>query len=73
MASEKALKQEARESAEYRGHTLGEWQKDAYWPAVWHNSCTRCGRAVRIDKNPMPNGIDVSGEAVALNCEESEQ
>jgi hypothetical protein len=28
-----------------------------------------CGKEVQITMNPLPNEIEVGGEAVALNCE----
>ncbi len=64
-----ALKAEATEAASFRGHRL-------IWCAPWHGErasiqrgiCERCGMEVDVCNNPMPNGIDIGGEAVALNC-----
>jgi len=30
--------------------------------------CETCGAEAYIDTNPAPNGIDVGGSAVAVNC-----
>lgn len=30
--------------------------------------CQTCGAYVQVDSNPPPNGIDIGGNAVALNC-----
>lgn len=32
-------------------------------------TCTTCGMEAGTDHNPPPNGIDIGGEMVALNCE----
>jgi len=33
--------------------------------------CKICRKSVAINARPLPNGIDIAGEAVALNCLES--
>ena len=30
--------------------------------------CKDCGMCVYLDEDPTPNGIDIGGKAVALNC-----
>lgn len=63
------LKREATESAEWRGHKI-------VWSAPYHSertsvqnaTCCDCGAEVQINTNPLPNGIDIGGTAVALNC-----
>lgn len=32
-------------------------------------TCKVCGAYVGIDSDPWPNGIDIGGPAVAINCE----
>ena len=61
---------DANASATWREHTLKN-----YWKLfvndtrlVASNNCLRCNAWVQINTNPQPNDIDVSGEAVALNC-----
>jgi hypothetical protein len=44
--------------------TMGEWYKDT----KRHSHCKVCGKTVTINSHPMPNEIDIGGEAVALNC-----
>lgn len=72
MTNLQRLKAEARGAARFRGHTLTPWRPDSYWPTVQNAQCTCCGRGARIDTNPPPNGVDISGEAVALNCERAD-
>ena len=63
------LRKSAQESAEFRGHSIR-------WYAPHHGErastqigeCRWCGLEAYICTNPMPNGIDIGGEAVALNC-----
>ena len=63
------LKARALKSTRYRGHRI-------HWTPPYHSErtsvqngvCTRCGMEVQINVNPLPNGIDIGGEAVALNC-----
>jgi hypothetical protein len=52
----------------FRCHTLGMWDTDPLEEKA-SNECIDCGMAVFVDTNPPPNGIDVSGQAVALQCE----
>lgn len=67
------LRKEATSSATFRGHKLT-------WIAPWHSErnsiqrgvCMICGMDVDINTNPLPNGIDICGEAIALTCEYAE-
>lgn len=60
------LKREAKESAAARGHVIGYWINNGYYRA--EAECLKCGMHVFVDVNPPPNGIDIHGEAIALNC-----
>ncbi len=64
---EAKTRHEAIAAALRRGHLLlaTQWatgKTQARW------ECRLCGMEVTADWNPPANGIDVSGEAVALNC-----
>jgi hypothetical protein len=59
------LRQSALESCSFRGHKMSRFVRCGH-AAISH--CKICGRAVAIDANPLPNGIDICGEAVALYC-----
>jgi hypothetical protein len=64
------LRKEARKAAKARGHRLGKF---SHLMGVGWNShsiayCEDCGREVAVYPNPAPNGIDIAGEAVAVNC-----
>lgn len=60
------LRREAEVSARWRGHTLA-WRGIDLHRSI--GTCTRdgCTASVNIDDHPAPNGIDIGGEAVALN------
>lgn len=64
------LKSGARTTAErVRGHNLGPWSDGDRRSAA---DCQRCGAGVSVCPNPLPNGIPVSGQAVAVDCPEAE-
>jgi hypothetical protein len=62
---------DATESAAFRGHKLGKW--------IFHDgntaetTCMNCGKWIQVESNPAPNGIDIGGPAVALNCMDNSQ
>lgn len=55
----------AASAAAWRGHTLAPWRRDG---ARAVTECTQCGAYAMADAAPLPNGIGVSGSAVAINC-----
>jgi hypothetical protein len=67
MASLRALILRARESAEYRGHSLARFTHNRKTQAYAYCE-TGCGMGAFVDTKPAPNGIDISGRAVAVNC-----
>lgn len=71
---ERRLKEEALKAMRFRGHEPSTWKRHNFYShTVFINTCTRCGREAAVDLNPPPNGIDVSGEAVALGCDEKKE
>ena len=60
------LKREARAAATYRGHTMGRFVFDGV--RYWDSECRCCYMKAYVTGSPQPNEIEVSGEAVALNC-----
>ena len=71
------LRASATEAAMWRGHNI-KWD-DVHDRARSTNSetsprltqlgkCRNCSAWVSIDTHPMPNGIDICGSAVAINC-----
>ncbi len=67
------LRLEAERIASLRGHSLGKWQRlsTAEDPRIaLEATCCVCGASVTIDNQPGPNGVGVSGIAVAVNCGE---
>ena len=68
MTKEKRLKKEAMESAQWRGHKFsGKWDKHDRLP-IFMRECIVCAAFVAVDLSPAPNGIDIGGSAVAINC-----
>lgn len=61
-----ALKAQAARAATARNHRLGAWSDYNDYRAC--AKCEVCGKEAYVDAKPAANGIDVSGEAVALNC-----
>lgn len=66
----KYLQGEAEISANLRGHVLendwllyGNGKRKISW-----NSCKHCNMQVIVIANPLPNEINISGEAVAIDC-----
>ena len=61
------LIREARESCNFRGHKMAQFRrsKSGVYAAAY---CTKCDRSVVVLTNPLPNEIDIGGEAVALGC-----
>lgn len=63
------LRKEAEQAIQFRGHHI-------VWMSPWHGEnrstqegiCQRCNKTVFINTNPLPNDIDIGGEAVALCC-----
>ena len=72
QCSVRGLKREAREATDWQGHHMRPWelQHRSLHREVWESVCGVCRKSVQIDTNPPPNGINIGGEAVALNCQE---
>lgn len=62
------LKRRARYIALWRGHDMSRFQRVVTERREYDAKCVRCGMETRVCAWPMPNDIEVSGEAVALNC-----
>lgn len=68
MTKLRTLKQSAKQSAEYRGHKLGRFYT-LDTRGIAQASCRQCSMSVMVNTRPQPNGIDIAGGAVALNCD----
>jgi hypothetical protein len=70
MTNIHTLKKQAQKATAWRGHRM------RWIPAISHGErrelqtgvCTRCDATVHLNTRPLPNEIDIGGEAVALNC-----
>ena len=65
------LMQEARETALYRGHNVKNW--DVLGEDCYSLECKDCKMTVMVKENPLPNEINVGGEAIALSCVKPEK
>lgn len=64
------LQREAITACVHRKHDMGKFQPyNSNTQIQMRSVCRKCNRDVVICQNPLPNGIDISGEAVALNCD----
>ena len=63
QAERETLKREATETANRRGHTL-TWEN---FSDKWALGSCDCGAEVTVRTNPLPNEIDIGGDAVAIN------
>lgn len=73
MSTLRALRAKAQEAADSRGHVRIHWDAPSYWGgtpirAIQNGHCPLCKKWVQLDTPPLPNGIDVAGPLVALNC-----
>ena len=66
------LKKEAIEACNFRGHDMGDWE-DSITENWSYSRCRNCSKQVTVETNPAPNSIDISGEAVAIGCPETEK
>ena len=68
MTKLERLKHEALASCTFREHLMGQWSNRRDHHGMASNYCQRCGQTVSVDTEPPPNGIEIGGEAVAVNC-----
>lgn len=61
------LRYEALRACRFRGHTIYR-MKDSPDKKSAIGFCKECGRQVTVTCNPPPNGIEIMGEAVAVDC-----
>lgn len=60
------LRKEALESCNFFEHNMETFtRKYRHW---WKSRCKNCGMLVHLNDDPLPNEIDIYGEAVALTC-----
>lgn len=60
------LRKSALESTEFRKHDMSFFRKEERHR--WTAYCLNCGAIVTLLGHPLPNQIDIGGEAVAINC-----
>ncbi len=67
------LREKAQAAADSRGHCRIFWDAPSYWGgtpirALQDGHCPVCKKTVHLNTAPPPNGVDIGGELVALNC-----
>ena len=64
------LRLEALDACKFRGHEMGPFHRSdrALHRRTATSECGTCGMMVGIDERPLPNGIEIGGEAVASGC-----
>ena len=60
------LAKEARDAATWRGHDLLRGKR-LHSHAMAYD-CARCAGYLFVTDNPAPNGCEIVGDLVALNC-----
>lgn len=70
MRKVERLKKLAMKSAKFRGHSMLRYMALNTEKSRWFSSCRVCCRNVVVvaDVSPLPNGIEIGGEAVAVVC-----
>ena len=63
------LKKIAQSRTHWRGHRM-IWDKPSCNETVQFARCRKCGAHVMLLTEPAPNGIDIGGEALAVNCKQ---
>ena len=66
-AYQRILENAAREAMERRGHKSISRERIERLH-ITRLTCDACGREADANDRPMPNQIDIGGEAVAINC-----
>lgn len=63
------LKQDARQSASFRGHNLMNFETTEKGNRA-RSHCVFCKKEVHVIVRPQANEIAIGGEAVALGCDD---
>lgn len=59
---------EAQKTAKIRGHIIAWDNESSLWRERRHGHCVICGATVSVYSSPAPNGIDIAGSALAIDC-----
>ena len=73
MTKERRLKESAIRSCRTRGHVMSRFIDFGKAICSTHSQflarCILCGKTVHVNLSPMPNEVEIGGEAVAIECE----
>lgn len=76
MRSIESLVREARATAKWRGHSMPpvriwrQYDQNNEQRGIAQSECRVCKAFIQCETHPAPNGIDIGGSAVAVNCPE---
>jgi hypothetical protein len=65
------MMQEARDVALSRGHNVKNW--DVLGGDCYSLECKDCKMQVMVKEHPLPNEVQLGGEAIAVNCVKPEK
>jgi len=70
MKTVNKLQKEAATACSWRMHKMGPWMVtiNTVNRSCGGAICLKCNMGVQYDTKPPPNGIEIGGEAVALDC-----
>lgn len=68
MTNVTKLVEEMYEATDFRGHNMKQQEKIGHYVTVYQ--CLDCNMRAVINIKPMPNEIHLSGQALALHCDE---
>jgi hypothetical protein len=71
MTTLRGLMRQATRATRFRGHEMMPWQHLGDGSSAT-TECKHCKASVTVDVKPAPNGIDIAGRAVAVECEEAD-
>lgn len=67
------LKREAIKSCEGRMHVMNRFHRGEYNRSAAHSYCVNCDATVMVNARTGINDIDISGTAVAIECDHSKK
>lgn len=73
MSTLRDLRAKAQKAADSHGHSRIYWDAPSYWGGtpirtIQNGQCPVCKKWVQLDAPPLPNGEEVTGPLVTLNC-----
>lgn len=63
--------EEAARAAAAGGHTVAGWAHNGAtgWRSAWEAACVDCSAVVRVEPEPAPNSVELSGTVFSWRCD----